>query len=50
MLESFRLFDLDGDKCISDAEFLNFMDNCFVSLMAIAEKDIVDKEFKLMLK
>ena len=44
------MLDLDQDKSISDAEFLNFMDNCFISLMAALEKDMTDNHFKVCLK
>ena len=49
-IESFALIDLDNDKSITDAEFLSFIDNCFISLMAIAEKDIPDRQYKMALR
>jgi hypothetical protein len=44
------MLDIDQDKSISDAEFLNYMDNCFISLMAALEKDITENHFKVSLK
>lgn len=49
-IESFEMLDIDQDKSISDAEFLNYMDNCFISLMAALEKDITENHFKVSLK
>lgn len=44
------MLDLDQDRSISDAEFLNYMDNCFVSLMIALNQDLTDTQFKLCLK
>jgi Ca2+-binding EF-hand superfamily protein len=40
---SFRLMDLDDDKKITKAEFLSYIDNCFISLQFAAEKHITDE-------
>ena len=50
VLDSFRLIDLDDDKKITKAEFLSFIDNCFVGLIAAAEKQIKDEEFAINFK
>lgn len=42
--------DLDHDKYITDAEFLNYMDNCLSGLMAALEKEITDQHLKICLK
>lgn len=44
------MIDLDRDKYISDAEFLNYMDNVFISLLALFEKDLSDNHFRVSLK
>ena len=44
------MIDLDNDKFITDAEFLSFVDNCFISLMIIAEKQIQDSQFRVALR
>jgi len=47
---SFRLIDLDDDNKITKAEFLSYIDNCFISLQFAAEKKIQDEDFALNFK
>jgi hypothetical protein len=36
---------MDDDKKITKAEFLSYIDNCFISLQFAAEKKITDEDF-----
>ena len=36
---------MDDDKKITKAEFLSYIDNCFISLQFAAEKNITDEDF-----
>lgn len=50
IIVSFQLIDLDNDKYITNAEFLNFIDNSFINLMFTVENSITDTNFKIQLK
>ena len=50
ILVSFQLIDLDGDNYITNAEFLNYIDNSFINLMFTVENSIQDSKFKLQIK